>query len=122
MGQKILVVDDDPPILELLKFDLMSEGFNVVTAKNEMEFRNAVDNERPALIILDIMLGDKNGALIYNELLGKGLQRSTPVIFLSALASDQTPAPAAPGRSYALLGKPYDSEELIKEIRTMLAA
>lgn len=122
MEHKILIVDDDAPILELLKFDLLSEGFEVITAKNEAEFRAAVENHHFSLIILDIMLGDKNGPLIYNELLGKGLKRSTPIIFLSALASDQTPVPAGHGRSYALHGKPFDSEELITEIRQMIAA
>ena len=122
MGPKILVVDDDPPILELLKFELTSEGFEVITAKNEMEFRAAVEKEEPALIILDIMLGDKNGPLVYTDMLGKQLKRSTPIIFLSALASDQTPVPPRPGRNYVLHGKPFESEDLVREIHQMLAA
>ena len=118
---KILLVDDEEQILELLKFELNSEGFEVFTACNEKEFRHHALSEKPDLIILDIMLGDKNGPLIYDELLAKGLiDRSIPVIFLSALAEDRPPVPAMPGRTYALHGKPFESEELIREIRSLI--
>ena len=120
MGAKILVVDDDLPILELLKCDFTAEGFEVRTARNEEEFRRQALSEKPDLIVLDIMLGDKNGPLVYDELLAQGLDRSIPVIFLSALAENGTPNSGAPGRKYLLCGKPFDSDELIREIRNLV--
>ena len=118
--KKVLIVDDDPVMVHYAQKMLRMDGYDVVTAKNETEFRKAVESEHPSLIILDIMLGDKNGPLLYNEMLGKEIKRSTPIIFLSALASDQTPVAAGPGRSYALRGKPFDSDELVREINQML--
>ncbi len=120
---KILLVDDEVQFLELLKFELTSEGFEVFTACNEEEFRMRAFSEKPDLIILDIMLGDKNGPLVYDELLAEGLlDRSVPVIFLSALVQDRPPIPVTAGRNYALHGKPFESEKLIQAIRSLIKA
>ncbi len=120
MADPILVVDDDKKILKMLEFHLVSEGFDVVTAKNGDEFRLKALSEKPRLIILDIMLGTENGALIYNELLLSGLDRQIPVIFLTALAEDRPPSPAGPGHTYALYSKPFDSDKLVREIHSRL--
>ena len=116
----ILLVDDDRTILRLLEFELMSEGFNVVTARNGEEFRSKALSGKPSLIVLDIMLGTENGALIYNELLLNGLDRQIPVIFLTALAEDRPSSPASPGHTYALYSKPFDSERLVREIHALV--
>ena len=120
---KILLVDDEVLFLELLRFNLEDEGFEIATACNEEEFRSSVLSEKPDLIILDIMLGGKNGPLIYDDLLAKGaLDRSVPVIFLSALVEDRSLTPVMPGQTYALCGKPFESEILLKEIHTLIKA
>jgi two-component system, OmpR family, alkaline phosphatase synthesis response regulator PhoP len=122
MSGKILVVDDDKAILELLRFELSSQGYEVVTAQNRDEFRAKALSEKPDLVILDIMLGSYNGAILYDEILGEGFDRRIPVIFLTALAQDRPPSPASPGRTYALYSKPFDPQQLLEEIGHLVNA
>jgi DNA-binding response OmpR family regulator len=124
---RILVIDDDKSILNLLKFKLSSEGFEVQTAQNDEEFRQKVREDKPDLLILDIWLGNKNGALVYDSLLAEGFDQQVPVIFLTALAQDRPQAPSAappgtPGRKVVLRAKPFDTDDLIKDIQKLVRA
>ena len=114
--KRILVVDDDKPILELLRFELASRHFDVLTAQNESEFRKLAGGS-PDLIILDIWLGNTNGVFIYNDLLSQGLlDGRVPVIFITALMQDKPPVHAQDGRTYAFFCKPFDTDEIVEEI------
>lgn len=117
---KILVVDDEKSIQELLRHTLSLSGFDVVTAADDTEFREKVFAEEPDVIILDIMLGDKDGTEVYEALVTEGLSREIPVVFLSALAQDRPPTPPQPGRRYALVGKPFDSDELVSKLHALV--
>ena len=123
---RILVIDDDKSVLNLLKYRLGVEGFDVVTAQNDEEFRTLAFEQKPDLIILDIWLGNKNGAFIYDSLLAKGFDHRVPVIFLTALAQDrpeaQPSSPPASGRKVMLRSKPFDPDALIKDIQTLVQA
>lgn len=116
MATKVLVVDDDPEILELLEITLTSFGFEADLAQNADEFRRKAWVSHPDIIILDIMLGEDNGPEIYDKLLALGLNPEIPIIFLSALASDRPMVTPQEGRRYSLLGKPFDPEKLVAEI------
>jgi DNA-binding response OmpR family regulator len=116
MKAKILLVDDEKEILELLKDFLLIEGFEVLSAQTGSEFRELALSEKPDLIILDIMLGKDNGVAIYNRLLQEGLERTVPVIFLTGLTEDHSESPASPGRTYALRTKPFNPTELVNDI------
>ncbi len=121
MKQKILVVDDEKDILESLQELLSEEGFEVILAGTVGEFRKKALKSKPDLIILDIMLGQDNALDAYQELLTVGLDSKIPVLFLTGLLQDRPPSPARPGRSYALMGKPFHYEELMKEIRCLVS-
>ena len=116
MKKKILIVDDDWAILELLKVTLSSAGYEVWVAQNDSEFRHEVLSRQPDMIILDIMLGEKDGVRVYDQLLIEGLDARIPVIFLSVLAQDIQQKPPQAGRTYALIAKPFDPEKLVQEI------
>lgn len=118
---KILVVDDEWSMQELLRHTLALSGFDVLMARDDIEFRQCVFAEKPDVIILDIMLGDKDGVQVYQKLLEEGLDRNIPVIFLSALAQDRPPSPPRPGRQYALIGKPFDTDQLVRELRELVS-
>ncbi len=117
---KILVVDDEPDILELLKEWLLLEGYDVFLAQNCHEFNRLAFTTKPDLIILDIMLGRENGVSVYNRLINQGFDRNTPVIFITGLAHDRPESPAAPGRTYALRLKPFNPYEIVKDIRCLV--
>ncbi|MBI4372271.1 MAG: response regulator [Candidatus Omnitrophica bacterium] len=120
MKRRILVVDDESSILELLRYKLSNRGFEVVTATNAWEFWGEALSAKPDLIILDIWLKGKLGTEVYNELLTNGLDSDIPVIFITALLEDRPPSHARPGIQYALYGKPFDFDELMKGIDCLL--
>jgi DNA-binding response OmpR family regulator len=120
--KKILIADDDATILKLLEFTFKDCGFHVITVENERQFLDAAKAHRPDIIILDIMLGDKDGTQSYHKLLAEGFDRRVPVVFLSALAQDRPLTPPKPGRTYALLGKPFDPDALVKEVQELVNA
>lgn len=119
---RILVVDDEWSIQELLKQALLLSGFDVLLASNDIEFREQAFTQKPDVIILDLMLGDKDGAQIYNRLLSEGLDPNIHVVFLSALAQDRPPTPPRADRKYALIGKPFDPEELVQQLNELVRA
>ena len=118
--KRILIVDDEWAILELLRVTFSLAGHEVSLAQNDVEFRREALASRPDVIILDIMLGDKNGMQVYEQLLGEGFDPKVPVVFLSALASDRPPTPPRAGRTFALLGKPFDPAKLVQEIHSLI--
>ena len=120
MKTKILVVDDEWAMQELLKNALSLSGFDVVIAGNDVEFREQAFLQKPDAIILDLMLGDKDGAQAYSRLLTQGLDSNIPVVFLSALVEDRPPTLPRSDRKYALIGKPFDTEALVSQIHDLV--
>ena len=118
--KRILVVDDECSMQELLRHTLALSGFDVAIAGNDVEFRKEAFAQKPDVIILDLMLGKKDGTDIYTELLSEGLDPKIPVVFLSALAQDRPPTPPRPDRKYSLVGKPFDPEELVQQLTTLV--
>ena len=118
----VLVVDDDPEILQLLRLTLGAAGFDIVTAQTGNEFETKVMRKQPDVIVLDIMLGEENGPTVYDRLLTRGLDPKIPVIFLSALAEDRPLEEPREGHKYALVGKPFDPAKLIREIELLANA
>lgn len=87
---KVLIADDEPDILEILKYNLVNEGYEVFTAKDGDE---AVENARlnhPDLIILDIMMPKKSGVEVCHLLRNYPEFKETLIIFLSALNDEST--------------------------------
>ncbi len=121
MGQRILVVDDEKPIRELLRYKLSLRGVDVATAKDEKEFWETAFAEKPDLIILDIWLKNRIGPDVYHEMLDVGFDEEVPVIFITALIEGEPRSTQMlPGKKYALYSKPFDFEKLVYEIQHLL--
>ncbi len=120
MKTRILLVDDEPELLELLEEILESEGFETCKAQTAGEFYAQALAKQPNLIILDIDLAGINGPEVYHMLLQKGLDNRIPVIFLSGLVPQELQTHAGAGRHYAMVSKPFDQEQLIEDIRRMI--
>ena len=84
MAQKILVVDDEKDLVELLEYNLRKEGFTVTSASDGLEALKMAVKESPDLIILDVMLPGMQGMEIIKRLREKQETAQTPVIFLTA--------------------------------------
>jgi len=124
MKRKILVVDDEWAILELLRIKLTKKGFDVSTARNEKEFFERAFKDKPDLIILDIWLGNEGGGTkLYDEALDDGFDPEVPVIFMSALVEEGTPPKrASKGGRFALYGKPFDFNLMLEDIFCLTGA
>ena len=85
MAKKILVVDDEKPISDIVKFNLDKEGYDVVTAYDGEEALKKVESESPDLILLDLMLPKIDGLEVARQI---RKEHDTPIIMLTAKDSE----------------------------------
>lgn len=114
----LLVVDDEPNILELLATSLRFAGFEVVTATNGREALDKAETEAPDLAVLDVMLPDMDGFTVTRKLRSSG--RLFPVLFLTAKddTEDKVTGLTVGGDDYVT--KPFSLDEVVARIRAVL--
>ena len=88
--RKVLIADDEPDILEILKYNLEKEGYKVITAKNGDEALDKAKQHSPDLIILDMMMPKKNGMEVCELLRAQSTFQETLIMFLTALNDEAT--------------------------------
>ncbi|GAA4414746.1 response regulator transcription factor [Georgenia halophila] len=115
---RLLVVDDEPSILELLSASLKFAGFDVVTAEDGNAALRAAAEERPDLVVLDVMLPDMDGFTVLRRIRAHG--EEIPVLFLTAKddMSDKVQGLTVGGDDYVT--KPFSLEEVVARIRAVL--
>src|SRR5687768_12544256 len=84
--RRILIVDDDPVILRLLKVNFEMEGFSVMTAENGEDGVSTATRETPDIILLDVMMPGMNGLQAAEKLRAQASTKEIPIIFVSAKA------------------------------------
>ncbi|MGB9879437.1 MAG: response regulator, partial [Anaerolineae bacterium] len=84
MPDKILIVDDDPLAVKLMRLALAAEGFEVTTALDAREGLLAVQTDQPDLILLDIMMPGVDGLEMCRQLRSRPQTANIPIIFLTA--------------------------------------
>src|SRR5438067_401275 len=89
-GKKILIADDEKDILEIISYNLISEGYEVFTAKDGNEALDIARKIHPDLIILDVMMPYKTGIDVCQILRSSYEFRNTLIIFLTALNDETT--------------------------------
>ncbi len=116
-GERILIVDDEPEIIDFIKMYLVEENFKVSWALNGKEALQKVRLEKPALVVLDIMLPDIDGVELC---LNIRKISNCPVLFISCKSSDidKVLALSAGGDDY--LTKPFSTLELVARIKAHL--
>jgi two-component system OmpR family response regulator len=117
-SHRVLVVDDEPNLVDVISMALRYQGFTVETAADGRSALKAVSEFRPHLIVLDIMLPDMEGFEVAKRL---GAQRAqSPIIFLTArdATEDKVRGLTSGGDDYVT--KPFSLEELVARIRTIL--
>lgn len=121
MNKKILAIDDDLAILDVLKMILELSGYEVVTlAKGDLVLET-IENEHPDLILLDIMLAGLDGKTICQNLKHYSKTKDIPVIMISA-SHDLRSTLSLPGAPDDFLAKPFDLDVLVKKVEQQLAA
>lgn len=115
---RLLVVDDEPNIRDLLASSLRFAGFDVMTASNGSSAYNLALEEQPDLIVLDVMMPDMDGFTVTRRLRTAGV--TTPVLFLTARDDmrDKLQGLTVGGDDYVT--KPFGLEEVVARIRAIL--
>jgi DNA-binding response OmpR family regulator len=117
-GKRILVVDDDPDIRELLFTALEDEGFEVLPAANGQEALAAIRTFRPDVIVLDLMMPVMDGWQFAKEL--RARDEDIPLVLLSAARDLDTHAKNLAAAD--VIEKPFDLAELLPKIARVAAA
>lgn len=114
---KVLVVDDEPSIVELIRFNLEREGFKVTAAYSGGGLLDRIRAERPDLVILDIMLPGEDGLTICREI---RKESNLPIIMLTAKDSETDKVLGLELGADDYITKPFSPRELIARVRAVL--
>ena len=109
----VLVVDDDPDILDAICDILEGEGYRVARARHGLEALLRVEAERPALILLDLMMPVMDGVAFSHELRLRPAVRDVPIVVISADGNRQR---AASVGATGYLAKPFDIDSLLAHV------
>ena len=116
---KILVVDDDPDIIEILTYNLSNEGYNVKSAVNGVEALKKAKNFIPDIILLDVMMPEMDGIEACSKLREIKSLSKAMIIFLSARGEDFTQIAAFDAGADDYINKPVKPKILLKKISSI---
>lgn len=117
---KILLVDDEPDILELLSYNLSNEGYQILTAENGKEALKVADQNQPNLIILDVMMPVMDGIETCERLRMDDRFQNTMIMFLSARGEDYSHVAALEAGADDYVTKPIKPRILSSKVKAML--
>ena len=117
MAKKILVVDDEKPISDIIKFNLEKEGYEVVVAFDGEEALEKVEAENPDLIILDLMLPKVDGLEVAKRVRAK---HTTPIIMVTAKDSELDKVLGLELGADDYVTKPFSNRELVARVKANL--
>ena len=117
MRDRILLVDDEPSVHEVVRAYLEREGFDVATADNGRDGVLLAERERPQLIVLDLMLPDVSGEDICRQIRRRS---DVPIIMLTAKSSEHDRVVGLDLGADDYLVKPFSPRELVARIKTVL--
>ena len=117
---KILIVDDEPDILEILKLNLQSEGYKVSTAENGKKALKKVDKINPDLIVLDLMMPIMDGIETCERLRLDSRYKNTLIIFLTARSEDYSQIAALDVGADDYINKPVKPRVFLSKIKSLL--
>lgn len=118
MKHKILVIDDNPHILEAVALVLDTEGYEVKTVTKSEGVENEIKNYKPSLILLDLLLSGRNGEEITKVLKLDPTTKNIPVIIISAHPTAEKTAKDAGADGF--IAKPFDISELLDKIEALI--
>lgn len=120
MGEKILIVDDEEDILELLRHNLTKEGYEVIALQNGNLVVETAKKEKPDLITLDLMLPEISGLEICKKLRQEPETKLIPIIMLTAKSEDFDEVIGLDTGANDYITKPFSPKVLIARIRNQL--
>jgi DNA-binding response OmpR family regulator len=120
VSKRILVVDDEMYIVNILDFTLAGEGWEVVSATNGEDALRTLLKFEPDLVILDVMMPRIDGVEVCRAIKAREESADTPVIMLTAKDRDKDKEEALEAGADLYLTKPFSPKRLVQEIRNLL--
>lgn len=116
----ILLVDDEPDILEIIGYNLSSEGYNVVTADNGIKAIDKAKKAKPQLIILDVMMPEMDGIEACEKLRAVPELSETVIAFLTARGEDYSQVAGFEAGADDYITKPVKPKVLVSKVKSLL--
>ena len=119
-NKKLLLIDDDPNLILLVKDYLEFRGYNVVTAENGREALEILDDNVPDMIICDVMMPEMDGYSLVKHIREEPATNRIPVLFLSAKGQSQDRVKGLNEGADVYMVKPFEPEELVAQVESSL--
>ena len=119
-GERILVVDDEPDIVALVVYHLAKAGFRISTASNGADALRIAQQDRPALIVLDLMLPGMSGLEVLEQLRADESGQDVAVLLLTARRDEPDRIRGLSSGADDYLTKPFSPQELVLRVRNIL--
>jgi two-component system alkaline phosphatase synthesis response regulator PhoP len=119
-NNKILIVDDEPDILEILKYNLEKGKYKIFTANNGKEAITVANDKSPDLIILDVMMPEMNGIEVCKLLRKSSKFDNTIILFLTALSEEYSEVSGFEAGADDYVTKPIRPKTLVARVKTLL--
>ncbi len=121
MAKHIIIVEDEPNIANALKFILERDGYDVTCVPDGGEAVFEIQNRRPQLIVLDVMLPNRTGIEILRDVRASGTIAKTPVLMLSAKGQAKDKELALETGADVYMVKPFSNSEVLAQVKALLA-
>jgi two-component system alkaline phosphatase synthesis response regulator PhoP len=119
MAKKVLIADDEPNIVTSLEFLMEANGYEVCVARNGDEALNLVNDERPDLVLLDVMMPARSGFEVCQKIRESGV--SLKILMLTAKGRDIEIEKGRAMGADDYITKPFSTKELVERVRRLLA-
>jgi DNA-binding response OmpR family regulator len=120
MGKRVLIIDDEPEMLDLVKYTLEKGGFEVTTCDNGRHAWDEIMRVKPDLLVLDVMLPGIDGYSLQLKIAADSSTKDLPIIVLTALEPSKTLFQKFP-QVVGFMTKPFKTEDLLQTAQTAVA-
>jgi DNA-binding response OmpR family regulator len=119
MNKRILILDDDQDILDVVSYLLTDSGYDVQTLSTGEQIVTVIQQFNPDLVLMDVMLADMDGRLICKDLKADGITNHIPVILISG-THDLAQSLHQLGAPNDFIPKPFDIDVLLRKVKEQL--
>lgn len=119
LEKRVLVVDDEADVTELLEYKLKQAGFLVRTVNDPLRVLGLARDLRPEVIVLDVMMPELNGLQLLKMIRADALLKDTPVLFLTAKGETDDRLKGLQGGADDYVAKPFDAREVVLRIQAL---
>jgi excisionase family DNA binding protein len=119
-GPSVLVVDDDDQMREVVRLQLEREGYDVQEAASADEGLAAIENRKPELVLLDVMMPQVDGWEMLRRIQERHGAGAIPVLMFSGQLDDEARRQAASSGAHGFVGKGFDLDELVEQAKAIV--